>query len=258
MAKDRQDIDYLGPLKRLLTGIVVLLLIVVFLVWRIDSPRVERYRAMVLDRVVPPMTWAMAPVTAGAKLVGDFQSYNRLLEQNGDLRRELQEMKAWREAALQLEQENAKLRALNQLRVDPRLTWITGVVLADAGSPFRQSVLLNIGSRDGLLDGWAVIDDIGLVGRIAGVGDDTARVILLSDTSSRLPVKIQPSGQEAVLAGDNTISPPLLFLDNEDAVRPGDRVVSSGAGPISPSRWWWCSCRCCRFRPCRAPGRGRT
>ncbi len=79
-------------------------------------------------------------------------------------------MQAWKEAALQLEQENARLLDLNNVRLDPRLTFVTGVVMADSGSPFRQSVLLNVGARDGIVDGWAAMDGIGLVGRISGVG----------------------------------------------------------------------------------------
>ena len=207
----------------------------IFLVWRIDSPRVERFRLAVIDRVVPSFDWAMAPVTGMAKLISDFQSYQQLAAQNGDLRRELQQMKAWKEAALQLEQENAKLLGLNNVRLDPELTYITGVVLTDSGSPFRQSVLLNVGARDGLVDGWPTMDGIGLVGRISGVGEKTARVILLTDTSSRIPITIQPSGQHAILGGDNTLNPPIEFLENSDLVRPGDRVVTSGDGGVFPA-----------------------
>lgn len=207
----------------------------IFLFWRIDSPRVERMRAAVIDRVVPSMEWAMAPVGGLVNLAADFRSYQRLAEQNAELRRELQQMKAWREAALQLEQENAKLRDLNQVRVDPDLTYVTGVVLADSGSPFRQSVLLNVGSRDGILDGWPVMDGIGLVGRISGVGRDTSRAMLLTDTSSRVPITIQPSGQRAILAGDNTANPVADFIEDPDLVRPGDRVVSSGDGGVFPA-----------------------
>lgn len=236
MAKDRsQGDDYLAPLKRLLVGVLVLCLVGLFLVWRIDSPRVERFRAAVVDRVVPNFDWAMAPVTAGVNLVRDFQSYQRIVQQNQDLRNELQKMKAWKEAALQLEQENARLLDLNNVRLDPRLTYVTGVVLADSGSPFRQSVLLNVGSRDGIVDGWATMDGIGLVGRISGVGRITSRVILLTDPASRIPATIQPSGQTAIVQGDNTMAPPISFLEDPDLVRPGDRVVSSGDGGVFPA-----------------------
>lgn len=235
MARNRDTgEDYVAPLRRLLVSLIVIVLVAVFLVWRIDNPRVERLRAAVIDAVVPPMDWAMAPVTGLANLIQDFQSYQRIYEQNQDLRRELQQMRAWREAALQLEQENARLLDLNNVSLDPALTYITGVVMADSGSPFRQSVLLNVGARDGIIDGWPTMDGIGLVGRISGVGQNTARVILLTDTSSRIPVIIQPSGQRAILAGDNTIYPLLEFLEDTDAVRPGDRVVSSGDGALFP------------------------
>lgn len=226
--------DFTGPLKRLLLAVLALCLFGLFLVWRIDSPRVEGFRAQVVDAVVPSMDWAASPVTWMVTSWRDFQSYQRIVEQNKELRSELRQMTAWKEAALQLEQENAKLRDLNNVRLDPRLTYITGVVLADSGSPFRQSTLINVGSRDGIVDGWATMDGIGLVGRISGVGANTSRVILLTDSTSRIPAIIQPSGQRALVVGDNTASPPVDFLENPDLVRPGDRIVTSGDGEVFP------------------------
>ncbi|MEP2920557.1 rod shape-determining protein MreC [Sulfitobacter sp.] len=236
MARDRnQSGDYTGPLRRLMTAVLAVILAAIFILWRIDSPRVERFRAQVTDRLVPNLDWAMAPVTGAINLARDFQSYQRLSGQNAELRSELRRMQTWKEAALQLEQENARLLDLNNVRLDPRLTYVTGVVLADSGSPFRQSVLLNVGARDGLVEGWATMDGIGLVGRISGVGENTARVILLTDASSRIPAVIQPSGQRAIVAGDNSAAPPIDFLENPDLVRPGDRVISSGDGGIFPA-----------------------
>ena len=227
--------DFSRPLRRVLVGLLVLVLLALFLLWRIDSPRVERFRTALVDKVVPSFSWAMAPITKVATVYDNFQSYARLYEQNQQLRDELQQMKAWKEAALQLEQKNARLLDLNQVRLDPMLTHVTGVVLADSGSPFRQSVLLNVGERDGIRDGWATMDGIGLVGRISGVGQRTSRVILLTDSSSRIPVEVQSSGQKAILSGDNTTRPPLDFLEHPDQVQPGDRVVTSGDGEVFPA-----------------------
>jgi rod shape-determining protein MreC len=47
-------------------------------------------------------------------------------------------MRAWREAALQLEQRNAQLLDLNQVRLDPQLTHVTGVVMADSVHRFAS------------------------------------------------------------------------------------------------------------------------
>lgn len=235
MARDRGRGDYYTrPTRRILVGLLIFVLLAVFLVWRIDNPRMERFRARMIDRIVPNLEWAMAPVTAFTNMVSDFESYQRVYQQNQDLRRELQQMKAWKEAALQLEQKNARLLELNNVQLDPRLTYVTGVVMTDSGSPFRRSVLLNVGERDGIRDGWATMDGIGVVGRISGVGNRTSRVILLTDSNSRIPVRIQPTGQTALLAGDNSPAPVLELIERPEDIRPGDRVISSGDGGVFP------------------------
>jgi len=202
--------NYVKPIRRLVVAVLVLFLFLLFILWRIDSPRAERFRAQLVDWVVPNMDWALVPVTETVNLVRGFQSYAALQRQNRDLRDELQRMKAWKEAALQLEQENAKLLDLNRVRLDPALTVVTGQVLADSGSQL-------------------------LVGRISGVGDRSSRVLLLTDNTSRVPVTIQPSGQRAILSGDNSLLPALDFIEDPEEVRPGDRVISSGDGGVFPA-----------------------
>ncbi|MCP5073418.1 MAG: rod shape-determining protein MreC [Rhodobacteraceae bacterium] len=233
-ASNDTDAFFGRSLRRVLVGILLVILFGVFILWRIDNPRAERFRMAIVDRVVPNMEWVLTPVSKLSRMVSDFQSYARIYEQNQELRRELQQMKSWREAALQLEQKNAKLLDLNNVKLSPKLTYTTGVVLTDSGSPFRQSALINIGGRDGLVDGWAAMDGLGLVGRISGVGKNSARVLFLTDSSSRIPVEVTPSGQKAILAGDNTALPPLEFLDGVDQVRAGDRVVTTGDGGVFP------------------------
>jgi rod shape-determining protein MreC len=236
MARDRNTPDrYSTALGRLMLGALTVMLLGLFLLWRIDNPRIERLRMEITDRVIPNFSAVTAPVTSAVNILRSARSYTRIYQQNQELRRELHQMKAWKEAALQREQENARLLDLNNVRLDPKFTKITGVVLADSGSPFRQTVLLNVGRRDGIVDGWAAIDGIGLVGRIAGVGERSSRVILLTDTSSRIAVSIESNGQRAMIIGDNTSRPPLEFLEAPETVRPGDRVVTSGDGGVFPS-----------------------
>ncbi|MEZ7812964.1 MAG: rod shape-determining protein MreC [Paracoccaceae bacterium] len=236
MAKAPISPDYYKrPVRRILLGGILFLLLGVFSLWRIDGPRVDQFRAALIDRFVPNMEWAILPIRSLSAMVKNFQSYARVYEQNQELRRELQKMKAWKEAALQLELKNVRLLDLNRVRLDSQLTHISGVVLADSGSPFRQSVLLNVGARDGIQDGWAAMDGLGLVGRISGVGRRTARVILLTDSNSQIPITVQPSGQHAILIGDNSKLPTLAFLEKPEMVRPGDQVLSSGDGGVFPA-----------------------
>ena len=78
------------------------------------------------------------------------------------------------------------------------------------------------------------MDGLGLVGRIAGVGERSSRIIFLTDGSSRVPAVVRPSGQRAMVAGDNGRAPVLEFVEQTDELRPGDRVVSSGDGGLYP------------------------
>jgi len=226
--------DYLRGIRRVLIGVVVVLLVALFLVWRIDNARVEQLRVSMIDRFVPSFAWTVKPLASTARMLADLRAYSRVYAQNAELRRELQRMQGWREAALQLEQRNARLLALNNVRLNPRMTFVTGEVMADAGSPFRRSAMVNVGRIDGVTDGSAVMDGLGLVGRIAGVGERSARIILLNDASSRAPAVVRPSGQRALVSGDNGPAPVLEFIDQSDELHPGDRVVSSGDGGLYP------------------------
>ena len=137
--RQEPQIDFFRVLGRV--GLVALLLamMALFLFWRIDNPRAERLRSAVIDRVVPRMEWALVPVTRVTRMLEDLQSYDRIYRQNQELRKELQQMKAWREAAIQLEQENARLLDLNKVKLSPQLTYLSGELITDSGSPFRQS-----------------------------------------------------------------------------------------------------------------------
>jgi rod shape-determining protein MreC len=232
---NNDDVNFTGSLARIGAAIFLVVTLALFLLWRIDNPRAERIRIALIDRVVPNMDWMMAPVSKASHMVQDFQSYDRIYSQNQELRRELQRMKAWREAALQLEQENARLLDLNKVKLNAKLSFISGKVLTDSGSRFRQSAIINLGRLDGVTEGWAAMDGLGLVGRIAGVGKSSSRVLFVTDTSSNIPVLIQPSNQRAILSGDNSLAPPLLFIESYQQIKPGDRIVTSGDGGVFPA-----------------------
>ncbi len=234
--RERSDIgsEFGKILRRSLMIALVGICIVLFVLWRADSPRIERIRMGLLDWATPSVELTANPLKATSHMIDDFENFTRVYEQNKTLRQEIQRLRSWREAAQQLERENAQLRALNNLRLAPRIGHVAGEVIADSGSPFSQSILLNIGESDGVLDGAAAVDGNGLVGRVVGVGRRASRLLLLTDFNSRVPVKVLPSGRRAILSGENDDAPRLSFLETMNGVAPGDRVVTSGDGGVFP------------------------
>lgn len=234
--RERGDIgaEFGRLLRRGALAALVLLCVGLFALWRAESPRIERLRMALADRLRPAVEWTSAPIAAFAAMAKDFESVARMREQNRQLRAEIERLRTWREAAQQLERENAQLRALSNLRLAPRIGHVAGEVIADSASPFAQSALLNIGASDGVIDGAAAVDGEGLVGRVVGVGERAARVLLLTDFNSRVPVKVLPSGRRAILTGENTDTPRLAFLEAAAGVAPGDLIVTSGDGGVFP------------------------
>ena len=218
----------------ILLGAIIFFLLLFFL-WRIDNNRAERFRLALLNQIVPNVEFFTSSIKVIGRIVLDISSFTNVYEQNQNLKNELQDMKKWREAAIQLEQKNAKLRALNNLKVNPQLDWVSGEVIADSGGTYSSSALLNVGIEDGIIDGSAVVDGLGLVGRISGVEDQISRIILLSDTKSYVPVIIEPNNQEAILRGDNSSAPLIEFIRGVEKIQPGFRVYTSGTGGVFPS-----------------------
>ena len=126
-----------------------------------------------------------------------------------------------------------QLRELLNVKIAPAELTVSGRVLADTSSQFRHSKLINVGTERGIDDGWSVMDDEGLVGRISGIGRKTARVILLADSSSRVPVKIEGTGGRGIVTGDGTLLPLLEFVSPAQA-KAGRRVLTSGDGGVFP------------------------
>jgi len=221
-------------LRRAFLGAAAALCLALFVLWRIDNPRVERLRMELADVMLPGMSWVAGPIELATAMVRDYRNFLDVYDQNRELRREIQRLRAWRETARALEEENAQLRALNHVRLAPRTVFVTGDVIADSGGPFSQTVMVNVGARDGVLDGSAAVDGSGLVGRVVGTGETAARILMLTDFSSRVPVMIRPSGRRAILAGDGAAAPRLEFVDAVDELRPGDQVETSGDGGVFP------------------------
>ena len=204
------------------------------LLGRTDGALVDRARILVTDAVAPILDAVARPVSTLHDVVAQAQELAALREINGDLRARNERLMHWQAAALRLEAENAALRNLLQMVPDPRRRFVTARVIGDQGGAFVRSVLVNAGTRDGIERGQAALSGNGLAGRIAQVGERSARVLLVTDMNSRIPVLVGPSRHRAVLAGDNSKQPSLLYLGPRVEVQPGDQVITSGHGGVIP------------------------
>ena len=204
------------------------------LIGKADTVLVERIRTAVGDAAAPILEFIARPIDTISNTLEGIGELTELRARNAALQRDIERLQHWQTLARRLEAENAALRSLSDMVPDPRLRFITARVVGDQGGAFARSVLVNAGSRDGIAKGQAAVTTEGVAGRVTEVGQRSSRVLLLTDINSRVPVLVGAARDRAILAGDNTNQPRLLYLAAGTETRPGDHVVTSGHGGVFP------------------------
>ena len=219
-------------------GVVIFVLILVsaalLVLSRIEHAAVRSVRLQLAEIVAPALQMIAVPLAPLRRLGQRISTVTGTPEELERLRDENQKLKSWEARARELERRLSDLGTLARVVDEPGLEFITGRVIADANGPFARSVLLNAGREQGLRSGYPVVSGDGLVGRVLETGPKSARILLLTDLNSRIPVLIGERGVRGVLAGDNSARPRLAHLPAEAQVRTGEEVVTSGVGGLFP------------------------
>ena len=225
---------YKGSIKRLLFLITLIVLFCIFLLWRLEGSRVESIRASIVSLFVPAIELAIRPFEYAQNTIEVWLDATRNQAVSDTLIQVRNDLNQWKNYAYTLEEENAKLKKLVNYAGTSNFQTISAALLADTSSPFRHSYLISSGSERGIKNGYPATDGLGLVGRITNTSRKTARLILLTDTSSRVPIKILPSGKKGLMVGNNTLNPEIELLGNITGINFGDRVLTTGEGGVFP------------------------
>lgn len=221
--------------QRFAFGLLVVAAFAAMVIGKADTIIVERVRSAVVDAVTPILEAVSRPVQSINDALVQVDDLIHLRSELARLREENARLMSWQSVAQQLEAENKALRSFFNYHSGPQATFITARVVGDAGSAFVRSMLLNAGTRDGISNGQAVMTADGLVGRITEAGEASARVLLITDINSHIPVLVERTRDRALLSGDNSRQPRLSFLPLGVTVQVGDRVVTSGHGGTYPA-----------------------
>jgi rod shape-determining protein MreC len=206
----------------------------ILLLGKADPLVFQRARTAVTDMTAPVLDALSRPAVTVSHIIEEARELARLRDENIILRAENERLLKWQNAARTLLAENKQLQELLGFSPPEDATSVTARVIGDSGGAFVRSILVNSGRREGVKKGNSALSGKGLLGRVAEVGDRSARVLLINDLNSRIPVVIERSREQAILAGDNSVTPRLLYLPITTTVQVGDRIVTSGHGGAFP------------------------
>jgi rod shape-determining protein MreC len=216
-------------------GLLVALSVLLLLLGKADVKLANIVVEQLDDAAVPILRLLNEPLSAARAGVDKLGEMLAVYEENARLREENRRLLAWQAEAAKLAVQNKALRQMLQVPpVERAPSWTTARIVADSGGVFVHTLLLDAGADRGIIDGMPAVNQQGLVGRIIDVGRNSARVLLITDFNSRVPVVVERSGDQALLEGDNTLEPALRFLPINPSFEIGDRVMTSGRGGLVP------------------------
>jgi len=204
------------------------------LLGKADIAIIDRARTAVQDAVAPLLDGLAKPIDTVNGIIDYASELADLQAMNQTLREENERLLQWQATARELMAENERLRQLLNFTPDPAARFISARVIGDQGGAFARSILVSAGTADGVAKGQAAMTGDGLVGRVVDVGSRSARVLLLTDLNSRVPVLVGSDRDRAVLVGDNSAHPDIAYIADDATPQVGDYVVTSGHGGVFP------------------------
>jgi rod shape-determining protein MreC len=195
----------------------------------------ENIRQVAAAVLYPLQRAALLPGEAIAEGARYFASQRALGDENAELKRRLVEQGSATQDLTLARAENARLKALLEVRARYGGAATAAELLYSARDPFSQKVFIDKGADAGLKPGEAVIDAHGVVGQLTRVFPYMAEVTLVTDKDHAVPVKVERSGVRSVLYGAGAgRSPELRFTAPNADIRIGDVLVTSGIDGTYP------------------------
>lgn len=217
-------------------AIVILFLsaFVLMLINKTDTVVIEKTSSVATDIVSPLIDVLVAPARAMAGVFDYFRDLGHIYSDNQKLREENKRLQIISDKSRALEIENKLLSKLLNYTPPPKATFITARVIAEEGDAFSHSIIAYTGGEGNVKKGQVVMSDNGVIGRVDKPGKRYAKIILITDINSKIPVMVERTRIRGILSGDNTSVPKMIFIPLSAKLSVGDRIITSGVAGVFP------------------------
>lgn len=192
------------------------------------SNAVLQFPKQFVEQIVSP---AQSGYSSLKKEISDWTSAKSMLkalrEQNASLREE-------RLVIEELQNENLRLRQIINFQQEQQFDGVAAEVIGRRASTFVDALVLNKGSADGVQEEMAVVDGEVIVGQVVSVRKNSSIVLLVTDRTSAVDVRLQGSRASGVAEGGVDGRMSISYLQNTNNVYPGERVLTSGLDGVFP------------------------
>ena len=238
MVRQKVLLIKVGELKDLFRKLfVVILFLTAFLfimLSRFDSVAIEALNKVVIKVTGPVMQVVELPARVIHHVWTYFYDISHIYAENQLLRDENKQMMILQNKVRTLEVENQLLSRLLNYVPPAEASFMSAQVVAESGDKFTHLLLIYVGN-EAVKKGQIVMGDESVIGRIDTVSPPYAKVILITDINSKIPVVVERTRVRGILSGNNKDLPQLIFMRSTTDVQEGDIVVTSGVGGMFPA-----------------------
>lgn len=207
---------------------IALLLI---LVHKIDLGIISGLSKSILYITAPLIHVSTLPAVGISSLYKKTSEFLNVYEENERLKKENEHLYLLKNQIRALKSENKNLKDLLHHFDTPNTKSYTAYIIAENGNAFSNSLIIYIGqNQDKIKQGYAVVNSKGLIGRIELVSGNYAKVSLITDINSKIPVVSAKSRDRGILLGQNKKELSLIFTPLLAELHDGDMLVTSGIG----------------------------
>ncbi|MGV8948387.1 MAG: rod shape-determining protein MreC [Candidatus Paracaedibacter sp.] len=202
-----------------------------------DNKAVHHLNAALLDITMPIVDVVTQPFTALTSWSDLLRTHESLRTEVATLRQENENFLILIQSLRQKTLDHHQLQQLTKVLPDPAIERVSARVIGRVSDGMNALLTIRAIEKDGITKDQPVITADGIVGRVSDVGGfstATARVMPITDLSSRIPVEIESTQDHGVIAGQNGPELRLIHLEKSAKVKVGDRLVTSGYGGIFP------------------------
>jgi len=217
--------------------LVAFLLSFILLLWQRGGPNFSQPAQRKTGDLISPIAQILSrPIRSAETIAFGIRDRSRAYEENVALRKELD---ALRDKTAGLDLLTLKLKRYERilsvnLKADIPAEKIVARAVSETNGPLVRSLLLNVGTNQGVNIGNPVLSADGLIGHVINAGKNSSRILQLGDLNSRIPVMNRRNESKAILSGNNSDRPVLTFIQDTSDWLAGDIVLTSGDDGMLP------------------------
>lgn len=220
--------------KQLFIACLLCCLSLFFLLWH-KSLLLHKLRSQLFNPIILTLNTLSKPINLLKSKFDNLLEFIDLYHKLDLYKKENERLAQWKNEALSLAMENELLRKHINLVNEVKPPKITARIIGGLGGSYAHNVIINAGSKHNIHKNQPITINKNLVGRVIEVGEESSRILLINDSSSRIPIILTQTNTLGIVSGNNAPYLSLLHVKNYQNIHIGEKITTSGHGGIFPA-----------------------